>query len=588
MADLADEARRWGIEPAYHDIFGNWREVPQATLRVLVDALSAGRDAPSQSIDAHVPVVRRAYQGPENAVWGIAVQLYAVRSERNWGIGDFADLYAIVEIAAASGASAVGVNPLHALFLDRAAAASPYSPSSRRYLNPLYIAVDEAPGFAGTSSETKLPLEGLPQQDLVDYEAVASIKLASLRDAYRRFSASVADPLQGEFAAFREAGGDDLRRFACFEVLRERFHGRPWQDWPSPWRSADETAIADICASDSDACGFFEYLQWVADRQLGRCQLQAKALGMSIGLYLDIAVGVDPCGADAWAHQSQVLSGLSVGAPPDAYNPAGQNWGLAPFHPQAVSDNDFAALRALLTSAMRHAGAVRLDHVLGLMRLFLIPRGASPQQGAYVRYPFEQSLAVIAEESRRLRCIFIGEDLGTVPEGFRPLAARWGIWSYSVMMFERNSNGSFKQPGEYPQNALATFNTHDLPTFKGWIERDDLAIKRALGIDAGEDEAARTRARDALVDVLRPYAGPNPPDSFEAVASFLALTPSRLVMVAIDDLLEATDQINIPGTVDTYPNWRHKLPLPIDQWTEQPTFRATVEAFDNACRAQRR
>jgi 4-alpha-glucanotransferase len=309
---------------------------------------------------------------------------------------------------------------------------------------------------------------------------------------------------------------------------------------------------------------------------------------MSIGLYLDIAVGVDPCGADAWAHQSQVLSGLSVGAPPDAYNPAGQNWGLAPFHPQAVSDNDFAALRALLTSAMRHAGAVRLDHVLGLMRLFLIPRGASSQQGAYVRYPFEQSLAVIAEESRRLRCIFIGEDLGTVPEGFRPLAARWGIWSYSVMMFERNSNGSFKQPGEYPQNALATFNTHDLPTFKGWFDGEDLRVKRSLGVDPGEDDMARSRACAALIEVVHPYAGRGMANSFEAVASFLALTPSRLVMVAIDDLLEATNQINIPGTVDTYPNWRHKLPLPIDQWTEQPTFRTTVEAFDNACRAQRR
>lgn len=299
---------------------------------------------------------------------------------------------------------------------------------------------------------------------------------------------------------------------------------------------------------------------------------------MPIGLYLDLAVGVDPSGADAWSNQQAVMSALSIGAPPDELNRAGQNWGLVPFNPHALPDDDFAVFRQLLAAAMRHAGAVRLDHVLGLMRLYLIPRGSA--EGAYVRYPFEQLLRVIAEESEKHRCIFIGEDLGTVPEGFRKTAARWGIWSYRVMMFERRNGGAFKAPEEYAADALATFGTHDLATFAGWMSGDDLRAKRAIGLVTESDED-RARERDALRGVLRSFGG----DDIASAARFLAATPSRLVAVSIEDLLGMADQVNIPGTVEQHPNWRRKLPVPLEEWESQSAFGQVAEAFRRAGRA---
>jgi 4-alpha-glucanotransferase len=229
---------------------------------------------------------------------------------------------------------------------------------------------------------------------------------------------------------------------------------------------------------------------------------------------------------------------------------------------------------------MRHAGAVRLDHVLGLMRLFLIPDGADGEAGAYVRFPFEQLLRVVAEESNKHRCVFIGEDLGTVPDGFRETAARWGIWSYRVMMFERRDDGGFKPPPDYPAEALATFNTHDLPSFKGWLTGHDLATKRGIGLDPGETDEARSQSCGALRQALSTEKTAD----FAAVAGFLGATPSRLVMVGIEDLLGVVDQVNVPGTVDQHPNWRQKLPVALDKWRSQPVFRDVAGAFAQAGR----
>jgi 4-alpha-glucanotransferase len=253
-----------------------------------------------------------------------------------------------------------------------------------------------------------------------------------------------------------------------------------------------------------------------------------------------------------------------------------------------LHDSDFAAMRRLLTASMRHAGAVRLDHVLGLMRLYFIPKGMSAKEGSYVRFPFEQLLRVVAEESNKHRCIFIGEDLGTVPEGFRETAARCGVWTYRVMMFERWQNGEFKPPQAYPIEALGAFNTHDLPTFCGWMCAGDLAIKRDIGVDPGESDEARRNAQSALRQILAPFAGPNPPDSFPAAAGFLAATPCRLVMVALEDMLDVVEQVNIPGTVDQHPNWRRKLPILLEEWPAEPTFRAVCAAFDYSGRGRRK
>jgi 4-alpha-glucanotransferase len=575
---LKDEAQRWGVEPGYHDVFGNWHEVPFPTLRAITDALSEGRAVPAPL----GPVGRemRAFQGDGRRLWGLTLQLYAVRSQRNWGIGDFRDLRDIVSMAARAGAAAIGLNPLHALFLDRPELASPYAPNSRLFLNPLYIAVDELDWFDPTDAPAP-EIEAVRRCELVGYRRVSKLKRAALRTAYDRMTREGAS--QPDFVRFRDERGESLRRFACFEVLRARHSPSSWLEWPAPWSHPSDRDIAALYRSELQHCGFVEFMQWIADRQLAQCSREAARSGLPIGLYLDLAVGVEPSGADAWSNQRAVMSALSIGAPPDEFNPGGQNWGLVPFNPHALPADDFAIFRQLLAATMRHAGAVRLDHVLGLMRLYLIPRDGG-EHGAYVRYPFEHSLRVVAEESDKYRCIFIGEDLGTVPEGFRDTAARWGVWSYRVMMFERSHNGAFKPPQDYPAEALATFSTHDLPTFSGWMGGSDIVTKRAIGV-AAESDDDRATARDALRTCVAAYAGEASTDRIAAAAGFLAATPSRLVTVTIDDLLNVSEQANIPGTVEQHPNWRRKLPLPLDQWEAQPAFAEVVATFRRAGRA---
>jgi 4-alpha-glucanotransferase len=337
-------------------------------------------------------------------------------------------------------------------------------------------------------------------------------------------------------------------------------------------------------ADNEDASAFQEFMQWTADRQLRECQDAARRHGMPIGLYCDLAVGIDPHGADAWSEQDAIVSDAAIGAPPDEFNRAGQNWGLAPFNPHSVARNDFAPLRRLLQANMRYAGAVRLDHVLGLKRLFLIPHGLGAGQGAYVQYPFEDTLRVIAQESNKARCIVIGEDLGTVPEGFRDTMARWGFWTYRVMLFEREADGRFRAPEHYPVEALATFNTHDLATFRGWIEGHDLRLKQSLGIDPGESEEARTWWRGALRTLLAERAQDFRPEDFAAVAKVLGATPSRLVMVSLEDILGVTEHINIPGTTDQHPNWARKLPFDIEDIEQNEGLRQVARAFDETGR----
>jgi 4-alpha-glucanotransferase len=572
-SDLEALAKRWGIEPEFHDAFGHRRIVPADVVRQVIAALSTGYPEPAAI--GRPAEIARAFAGDGRRLWGLAVQLYAVRSKRNLGIGDFRDLRDIVSLAARAGAAAVGLNPLHALFLDRPEAASPYAPNSRLFLNPLYIALDELDWFRrGDVSDA----ESVRNAGLVDYKAVAALKLAALRAAYGRFQRDAAAQQKADFDTFCVERGETLKRFACFEVLRATHGPSPWWQWPMPWSHPSDIEIGAFYRSEREQCGFFEFLQWIADRQLAQCQQHARQSGMPIGLYLDLAVGVEPSGADAWSNQRSVMATLSIGAPPDELNREGQNWGLVPFNPHALPDDDFAVFRQLLAATMRHAGAVRLDHVLGLMRLYLIPHGAG--EGAYVRYPFEQLLRIIAEESHKHRCIFIGEDLGTVPGGFRETAARWGVWSYRVMMFERRHGGAFKSPDEYPAEALATFGTHDLATFAGWMSGDDLRAKRAIGL-ATESDDDRAREREALRTSLTNHGG----DNIAAAARFLAETPSRLVAVSIEDILGVVEQVNIPGTVEQNPNWRRKLPVPLEEWENQSAFAEVADVFRRAGRA---
>ena len=524
------------------------------------------------------------YQGadPKSRMWALAVQLYGVRSHRNWGHGDFTDLEALIDLAADLGAAGIGLNPLHALFDDRPEQASPYAPNSRMFLNPLYIDVEAIEEFAGLLPAEKRSLARLRKADRVAYPGVAKLKLAALRRAYARFITDATPPRRKDFGQFKEEQGQALARFASFEVLRRRFT-QVWWDWPQEWRKPTDAALAALRESDGEAIGFYEFTQWIADRQLAACQARARRRGLPIGLYLDVAVGVDAGGADAWSEPEAILPSLSAGAPPDLFNPDGQNWGIAAFHPRGLTAQAFEPFRRTIAAAMRHAGAIRIDHVLGLNRLFLVPHGASPRDGTYFDFPLESMLAVIAQESVKHRCIVIGEDLGTVPPDLRGKLAAWGLWSYRVLMFERYESGLFIAPERYPEMALATFSTHDLPTYAGWLSGHDIAVRHGLGMQAGDSEDDRRKAVEALGGALA-HAGIDKAAGFTAIARYLAATPSRLVVVSIEDVLGMLDQPNLPGTVDEHPNWRQRLPLPLEEWSGLGGLRDLAKAFADAGR----
>jgi 4-alpha-glucanotransferase len=558
--DLTELAGRWGIEPGYFDVQGRRRDAGEDTIRRIVEALSAGGNQPAV---AHEPAItpELAFQGDGRKCWVLAVQLYGVRSRRNWGHGNFSDLARLLEMIASLGGAGIGLNPLHAQFYDHASGSgSPYSPNSRLFLNPLYIDVEAIEEFDRDHSESLAnDIARLREAELVDYPAVAALKIRALRAAYRSFASKGSVERLQDFESYRKDRGRELQSFAAFEVLRAQ-HSGPWWKWPKPWRTPTDDVLGQIRQDHADEIGFHEFLQWNAERQLARCQDIARRRGLSIGLYLDTAIGVDAAGADAWMAQGDVLRGVSVGAPPDQYNPAGQDWGLTAYNPHGLVTNRFEPFRQMLRAAMRYAGAVRIDHVLGLMRLFVIPHGFGASRGAYLRLPFAEMLAVVAEESRRWKCITIGEDLGTVPEGFRATLSDWGVWSYLVLLFERNGDGSFRRPDEYPENAIATLNTHDLPTFAGWMSSHDLKTKHAINVDPGETEDERHHSRVTFCAAVVAETG-HREVTFEAVAAFLAATPTRLVSIAIEDVLGLEDQLNVPGTVSEHPNWRRRWPV---------------------------
>jgi 4-alpha-glucanotransferase len=570
--NLRSEALRLGIELDYLDALGRRRQVPDEAIAKIVQALGTGSGVATAPLlkgdqdPAPSGPPQQAYQGPAGRWWLLAAQLYGIRSRRNWGHGDFSDLLALVELAADVGAAGIGINPLHALLDDRMDEPSPYSPSSRLFLNPLYIDVDAIPDHDGArTAEVDAAIERLHHSELVDHAGVAALKQECLRVAYRAFGRHAASERRDDFEAFRQSRHPTLARYAAFEVLRRRLPG-PWWDWSAEWQGQQDKrdeAFLRLRAQAGDEMGFYEYVQWIADRQLMRCRDRAGELGLPIGLYLDVAVGVRADGFDSWDAPDTIVRTLAVGAPPDLLNAVGQNWGLAGFSGVGLQARAFRPFRDMLRASMRYAGAIRLDHAFGLKRLYFIPAGLPPDQGAYVRMPFRQLLQVTAEESAANGCIVVGEDLGTVPERFREQVAPFGIWSYQVMLFERGETGAFWPPAHYAERALVTFSTHDLPTFAGWLFRHDLRVRENLEIPAGETEDERARAIAALRKALR-ARGLMSAD-FASVVRYLAASPARLLAIALEDVLELRDQPNIPGTIDVHPNWRRKLPVELER-----------------------
>ncbi|OFZ87843.1 MAG: 4-alpha-glucanotransferase, partial [Betaproteobacteria bacterium RBG_16_66_20] len=532
-------------------------------------------------------------------LWGPAVQLYALRSERNWGIGDFSDLARLVEDWAALGAGVVGLNPLHALFAHDPAHASPYSPSSRERLNPLYLDVEAIDDFRGCEEAQRLVraagfqarLARLREAPMVDYPGVAAAKSEILGRIYvhfREHHLAAASARGRAFREFQARAGVALRRHALFEALQAHFHAADasisgWHRWPREYRDPDMEAVAHFAAEKVERVEYFEYLQWEAERQLAEIGARCAARGLALGLYLDLAVSVHRAGSDAWSNLQGYALGASIGAPPDDFNPNGQNWGLPPPRPDRLRTGHCEIFRRALAQNMRHAGALRIDHVMGLMRLFWIPPGATAGDGAYVHYAFDELLAIVVLESHRNRCMVIGEDLGTVPDAVREGLARVGALCCRLLYFERDAQGGFKPGADYPREALIAVGTHDLATLAGWWEGRDLRLRRQFGMIA-QDGIYETRLAERAQERVRlmlalEHAGllpegtvPDPsgaqaltPALVEAVHVFLAAAPSRVMMVQIEDTIGVSEQANMPGTTLEYPNWRRKLPETLER-----------------------
>ncbi len=545
--------------------------------------------------------------------WGFALNLYALRSPRNWGVGDFTDLQQFVRWSASVGADAVGVNPLHALHYLEPEAASPYSPTSRYHLNPLYIDVEAVPEYRSEAARALRErvasdgfvrtLEELRATTHVAYARVARAKwsaLGALYDAFREDRSERA----AAFRRFSETCGERLERFAVYEALGEylgRGDGgaRGWLGWPEEFRAAESESVRAWAAKHRRRVDYFKYLQWIADEQLAEAGNAAREL--AIGLYRDVAVGVDVNSADVWGDRGAYVLDETIGAPPDALGPEGQNWGLPPPDPAAMIRDDGSAFRELLRANMSHAGALRLDHVMALLRLFRIPNGESAAAGAYVAYPFDELIAFAREESTLHRCLIVGEDLGNVPDGFRERMERERIFSYRLLLFEREPGGAFRAPAAYPPFALATGTTHDVPTLLGWATGRDIDVRENIaGLSRETAQRARVERRgdaDRLLEALAAEGELEPAAlaalrrsiddrtadaaSFDALVRgayrYLAKTPSRFVLVQLDDACREREQMNLPGTVSEYPNWRRKSALDLGEIARDDLIAALVD-----------
>jgi 4-alpha-glucanotransferase len=500
-------------------------------------------------------VPAKAYPVGAQKIWGVAAQLYALRGGTSGAFGDFAALAEFADQAAGVGASAVAISPIHALFRAAPDRISPYAPSTRLFLNPLYANLDRSQPESAAN--------------LIEWKPAAARKWASLQQSFQAFRRRGTD---AGFVEFVRAGGPRLLAHARFEVLDGRFRANgitDWRRWPEEFRASNGHAVRALAASDP-AVMFELFLQWHAARDLAAAQARCRARGMDIGLIADMAVGTDPCGSHAWSAPSELLDGLSIGAPPDLINSYGQNWGLTSFSPLGLRDSGYQGFIETLRATMRHAGGIRLDHAMGLQRLWVIPNGGERGEGVYLTYPFSDLMGLLALESWRHRCIVIGEDLGTVPLGFRKHLSRAAIPGMRVLWFERDSQGGFQPPELWDEHGVALSSTHDLPTLAGWWKGRDIEWHRKLGGDAKtlrRQQRDRARERRKIWKTLKqagcgagPLPAPDAPDRFaDAAITGLAVTRCPLALVPVEDFTGEAEQPNIPGTIDEHPNWRRRL-----------------------------
>ena len=545
-------------------------------------------------------------------MWGVAAQVYGLRRTGDGGVGDYSALATLAAESAQRGSHAVAISPMHAMFSAEPHKFSPYSPSSRLFLNIAHI--DPAAVLGVEAAQAAIETAGVADEfarlealQLIDWPRVVTAKLAVLRALFSQFNTQDNAELRKDFARFVKRGGRALEDHARFEALQaaqlnESDEGH-WRNWPTDFRDPRSAAVAEFAAAHKDEVDFFLFAQWLAAKGLSHAQHVARDSGMAIGLIADLAVGCDSAGSHAWSYRDEMLQGVSVGAPPDLFNQAGQSWGLTTFSPRAMRTQGFSAFIDMLRAAFTLAGGIRIDHILGLRRLWLVPDGESAKNGAYLRYPLDDLLRLIALESWRHKAIVIGEDLGTVPPGFRERLQERGLLGIRVLWFERAEKGpGFKAPADWDHDVAATTTTHDLPTVTGWWIGEDIVWRAKIGQTAvradGKDavemaQAERGEDRKLLWTAFQ-EAGVAAPDvdvpaeispqtaPVDEALAFVASTPAPLVTYPLEDLLALAEMPNLPGSIDEHPNWRRRLAVPVSELFDDDSFIDRLLAVDEA------
>lgn len=532
-------------------------------------------------------------------LWGAILQLYTLRSEQNWGIGDFSDLQQFLTQLAKQGGDFVGLNPIHSLFPANPESASPYSPSSRLWQNILYIDVAAIPAFQQSakaqrwfnSKVTQSKLAKARQQNYVDYTLVTQLKLHGLKLAYEQFKKND----QQAFEQFLAEKGELLQIQGTFDALHQWLTDQlpeqwGWKHWAAEWQDYHSASVGEFQQNQSDLIRFYMWLQFIADQQLQACNTLAKKLKMPIGFYRDLAVGVADNGAETWADKSLYVQGASIGAPPDMLAPQGQNWGLSPMHPRVLQERAYQPFIDLLRANMQHCGALRIDHILGLTRLWWVLEGSSAVEGVYIRYPLDDLLAILALESQRHQCLIIAEALGTVPDGILEALEQKGILAYNVFYFEFE-DGKSKPLTNYPYQAMTTLSTHDLPTIQGYWQAYDIELGKKYDIYPSEDvltyvQENRVFSKKAFSEVLAEQQielnGESCEISIEQnhqLQNYVAGTNSALYATQPEDWLNMLEPVNIPGTSTEYPNWRRKLSKNTIEIFQSPEVKALLQSI---------
>jgi 4-alpha-glucanotransferase len=557
------DAEAWGVAPEFVDAFGQRRRAPDATVEAVLDAMGAVPEGPPPAPVTADRTARPRCPRPQARSWGWAAQLYAARSLRSWGIGDLMDLDRLARWAAEKGAGFLLINPLHAAAPVLPQDPSPYYPSSRRFRNVLYLSVDDVARTTGVDVDATAFLgRALNENRLIDRDEVLRLKLEALGQAWEGFRGD------DRFEAYVEQQGAALDQWATFCVLAES-HGEDWRNWAAPFRRPGTPEVVRVWMEHHDRVRFHQWLQWLLDMQL-------QQASSHVAVMHDLAVGFSPGGFDAWTWQDLLAPGVSIGAPPDEFNTQGQVWGLPPFDPWKLRAARYRPFVETIRASLRHAGALRIDHALGLARLYWVPDGVDPAEGVYVRYPFADLLDVIAQESSDAGAYVVAEDLGTTsPEILEALAER-GLLSYRLVWFEG------EPPDKYPELAMAAVTTHDLPTIAGLWSGSDLEAQLEIGLQPNVEGWQEIRSRLGELAGVGPDADADVEAVIVGVHRALARAPSLLVAGTLDDAIAVVDRPNMPGTMTEWPNWSLALPMPLEEVESSPLANEVASALSSS------